>query len=544
MIPRLERRPAALLLGGIVTLALVLRILWLRTDSTFQRTDEVMFLLNALRLSGLGLQDLFWTLAFPWGYPVLIFILGVLSAYQWFGLPIREPTIVAPFAVLGALGPWLLYRLARRAFSRGVALTAALALAVLPSHIAQSRTVAAWILASDLMMLTVLLAWRYLQRRQRAHALAFSAALAIYLPSDNLAPGTLLLLLVMTFFWGEASASERARATLAALLRPAVLILPALSLGLLGAVQAVFVHGGRPTYGFLGHYLAGKVDRGVHLEPVLAGLWHNLGPPLTGLVLFGCVVAVARPSRSRRAWAFLAWLLCFALPTIFLIDPAGTVVIGYLTPLLMPLLVLGAAGFSAAIEASGRWTGQRAAATTGAVAFALIFGLALALVPSRVYERSFVFPVDPIGLWGGQMYNNDGAKTAGYWIRHHTAPGTVVLSDLRLFVGKYYFHRPTIGLSRFEEARSRVGVIALTAAAGERVRATGWLDGFRQAATVTHGGQPVFLIYAREAGPPVTLAAEIFDSRFDREFARLDTLRYRAIWEDEVPLAHLPSPIR
>jgi hypothetical protein len=41
MIPRLERRPAALLLGGIVTLALVLRILWLRTDSTFQRTDEV-----------------------------------------------------------------------------------------------------------------------------------------------------------------------------------------------------------------------------------------------------------------------------------------------------------------------------------------------------------------------------------------------------------------------------------------------------------------------------------------------------------------------
>jgi hypothetical protein len=31
---RLARRPAALLVAGIVALALVLRILWLRTDST------------------------------------------------------------------------------------------------------------------------------------------------------------------------------------------------------------------------------------------------------------------------------------------------------------------------------------------------------------------------------------------------------------------------------------------------------------------------------------------------------------------------------
>jgi hypothetical protein len=92
MIPRLERRPAALLLGGIVTLALVLRILWLRTDSTFQRTDEVMFLLNALRLDGASPRDVFWTLAFPWGYPVLLFLGGVIAAHGWLGLPLREPT--------------------------------------------------------------------------------------------------------------------------------------------------------------------------------------------------------------------------------------------------------------------------------------------------------------------------------------------------------------------------------------------------------------------------------------------------------------------
>jgi 4-amino-4-deoxy-L-arabinose transferase-like glycosyltransferase len=540
---RLSRRSATLLLSGIVALALGLRLLWLRTDSTFQRTDEVMFLLNAFRLSGAGAEDLFWTVAFPWGYPVLVFILGALSAFQWLGVPIRESTIVAPFAVLGGLAPWLLYRLARRAFSRGVALTAALALAVLPSHIAQSRTVAAWILAANLMMLTILLAWRYVERGRPADALAFSAALAVYLPSDNLAPGTLLLLAVMALVWPSGTLRERLHWARAVFIRPAVLVLPALSLGLLVAVQVVFVVTGRPTYGFLGHYLAGKVDRGVHLEPVLSGLLDNLGPPLTGLVLFGCVLAVARPSRCRHGWVFPVWLLCFALPTILLIDPAGTLVSGYLTPVLLALLVLGAAGFGAATAASARAIGPRPARTASAAVLIVFFGVAAALVPSRIYARSFLVPPQPIGLWGGEIYDNDGAKTAGYWIRRNTPPGALVLSDLRLFVGKYYFHRPTASLERMEVLRRRVGVVAVKATSRGRVQAAGWLEGFGLAATVMHGDRPVFLIYARASvtpdsgmhhtGPPVTLAAEEFDPRFDREFGRIGTLRYPRIWGDD-----------
>jgi hypothetical protein len=531
------------LLGGIIVLAVGLRLLWLRTDSTFQRTDEVMFVLNALRLSGFGAEDLFWTLAFPWGYPVLVFILGALSAYQWLGVAIRETTIVAPFAVVGGLAPWLLYRLMRRAFSRGVALTAALALAVLPSHIAQSRTVAAWILAANLMMLTILLAWRYIERGRRADALAFSAALAIYLPSDNLAPGTLMLLAVMAVVWPSGALRERLHWARAVFVRPAVLVLPALSLGLLAAVQVVFVVTGRPTYGFLGHYLAGKVGRGVHLEPVLTGLLDNLGPPLTGLVLFAAVLALIRPARCRHAWVFVVWALCFALPTVLLIDPAGTLVSGYLTPLLIALLALGAAGFAAATTAAARAIGPRPARTAGAVVLIAFFGVAMALVPSRIYALPFLVPPQPIGLWGGEIYDNDGAKTAGYWIRRHTPPGALVISDLRLFVGKYYFHRPTAGLERMEALRRRVGVVAVKPTSRGRLHAAGWLEGFSLAATVMHEDRPVFLVYARgrvtpdsgmhHIAPAVTVTTAEFDRHFDREFGRIGTLRYPRIWGDD-----------
>ncbi len=533
----LDRRAAGLLLSAIIALALLLRLLWLRTDSTFQRTDEVMFILNALQLSSLAPRDVFWTLAFPWGYPVLFVILSVLSVYQWLGIPIRETTIVAPFAVLGALGPFLLYRLARRAFSRGVALTAALALAVLPSHVAQSRAVGAWILASDLMMLTIVLAWRYLQRPERDRALVFAAALAIYLPADNLAPGTLLLLAAMALGWRPGPVGERVRAARAALTRPAVIVLPALSLGVLVAVQAVFVIAGRPTYGFLGHYLAGKVQRGLHLGPVLAGLGENLGPPLAVLAALGFAWGLTTLTRPGRAWLFFAWLLSFALPTILLIDPAATVPNAYLTPIVGPLLVLGSAALFTGIDATARWIGRGAATAAGAAALGLAFGLALALLASRVYERAFLFPLRPIGLWGGEIYHNDGAKAAGYWIRRNTAPGTVVLSDLRLFVGKYYFHRPTVGLERAAEVGGHVGVIALRAT-GPPLGAPRWMDGFSLAATVIHAGRPALLIYTREPGPAVTLATEEFDGRFDREFARLDTLRFPTVWEDD------PSPAR
>jgi hypothetical protein len=86
--------------------------------------------------------------------------------------------------------------------------------------------------------------------------------------------------------------------------------------------------------------------------------------------------------------------------------------------------------------------------------------------------------------------------------------------------------------------------VALTAASAERAHVAGWLDGFGLAATVTHGGRPVFQIYTRAAGSAVTLAAEEFDPQFDREFARLATLRYRAVWEDDLALVHPASATR
>jgi hypothetical protein len=536
---RARARAGLIGLAAIVALGLVLRLLFLRADSTFQRTDEVMFVLSSLKLHdvvapsgpGQALRELFWMFAFPWGYPVLLFTWSLLEIVDALGLPIREFTVVAPFAVLGGLAPVLVFLLGRRAFSPAVGLAAAAALAVLPSHVAQSRTIAAWILASDLMMIAVLLFLRYRETRRPRDAWRFSLALAVYLPSDNLAPGALAFLALHLAGVGPGPLRARLEEAWRLIGRREVVLLPAVTLLPLVVAHAVFVVTGRDTYGFIGHYFLDKAAPGLHIAPVVAGLGSNAGWALSVLLALGLGRAVLSLVRRDRGLPFALWFLSFAIPTALIAKPTGNLV-GYLTPMLIPLLVLGSAMILEGAGWFARRAGEWPARALAAASLTLLVGWTLASIPSRIYAMDFlVFRSDPIGLWGGEIYGNDGAKTAGYYIRTETPTTTTVLSDVRPLVGKYYFHRRTMSGPDGRAApapASEADVLALTRGVGDRLDTTG----YHLAAAITHRGREVFAVYTRERRRPRVLATEEFDARFDREFGRVPALRYPVVWGD------------
>ncbi len=519
---------ARLAVAAAVALATGLRLALLREDSTWQRTDEVMFLLNALALHGLPgrppldvLRELFWLVAFPWGYPVVVLLWALLELYGVLGVPITEFTAVAPFALLGGVTPALVYLAARPAFGALPAVGAAFAIAVFPAHVAQSRTVAAWILASNLLLLAVARFARYLESGRTRDAWLASAALAAYLPSDNLFPGAIALLLGHTVLATPGSWRDRWRGLAGRLLRPAVLLLPALTLGPLLIAHAVLAATGRGTYGLIGHYFLGKVAPGVHADHLVRALADNGGPAMALLMGLGALRAVTALRGEGPGRLFGAWVVAFGVPMAVLVNPAGTTIAGYVTPLVIPLLALGSA---AVVEAGRRWGGARGPRLAGAV-LALAAAVTLVTIPPRIYEMPLPgMAARPLGLWGGEMYGNDGAKAAGYVIRTQTAPGTVVASDVRRFVGPYYFHRRTLPAA---EADGRAEVLALTAAGRAGTRLEGW----HLAAVLTHGGREVFYLYRRRPGPTVVLAAETLDPLFDREFGHPAALRYPSIWE-------------
>jgi hypothetical protein len=315
--------------------------------------------------------------------------------------------------------------------------------------------------------------------------------------------------------------------------RREILLLPALTVAPLLVVHIVFLIAGRGTYGFIGHYFASKVAPGMHVAPVLTGLVENAGPALSLLLMLGAVRGLLALVRRDQGLLLALWALAFGAPAVLMVNPAGTVVHAYLTPVLLPLLVLGCA---AVTEAAGYVSAaaRPLAHALAVIVLALLIGWTAVMIPSRVYGLPFLGPAHPIGLWGGETYRNDGAKTAGYYIRTSTRPGAVVLSDLRLFVGKYYFHRQTLlppelrGDTSQRPVSRPVDVVAVTREYRHRLDTTG----YTLAATVTHGGVAVFYVYTSAPTDHRVLATEDYDQRFDREFGRIEALRYPVIWGD------------
>lgn len=533
-----DGRGAAIGIGAIAALALLVRLAHLRPDSTFQRLDEVMFILSSLKLHALvapadlgeAARELFWMFAFPWGYPVIVVTWAWLELVGVLGLAIREFTVIAPFAVLGGLAPVLVFRLGRRTFSAAVGLAAAATVAVLPSHVAQSRTIAAWILATNLMMVVVLTFLDYIEDRRPRYAWRFGAALAAYLPSDNLAPGMLAFVGLQTLAATPGPLGARLAAAWSLLGRREVLLLPAFTVLPLVVEHALFVATGRGTYGFIGHYFLDKAAPGLHVRHAVEGLAANAGPALMPLLVVGAARALVSLFRRDRALPLALWLVSFALPTMLFINPGGTVVQGYLTPMMIPLLVLAS---GALFETAQRLAGARPAVARAAPAavLALLVAWTLASLPARIWGRDFLgFRADPIGLWGGEVHTNDGAKTAGYYVRTETPPTAVVLSDVWSFCGKYYFHRRTLMLAESPRPAPPAGVDVLVLA--DRLHTRVDTDGYHLAATVTHRGRALRHVYTREPRTPRVLPTEDFDARFDREFGRVATLRYPVVWGD------------
>lgn len=128
-------RHEALLLGGTLLLALVLRLIGL--DSYIRRfVDEIHSVDAITRLWGLPntpiLTPFGEVTAFPWLYPIAQSAAVSLFGPEMFALRL-------PSAVFGTLTVLALYALVRTLFDRRTALAAALILATLPAHVHFSR---------------------------------------------------------------------------------------------------------------------------------------------------------------------------------------------------------------------------------------------------------------------------------------------------------------------------------------------------------------------------------------------------------------------
>lgn len=444
--PRLKRL-APWLLGGILLLALALRLYGIDWDRGFPWTphpdERAILMYVGDRISLPWPPDLSQLLDarisplnphwFPYGH-LPLYLLKLVAHFASFfrpGLSGDELWLAGrALSVLFDLGTVLLtYLLGRRLLGQGVGLLGAalVAVAVLPIQLAHFYAVD--VPLAFFTTLTLLLCARLSQEGGRRWALLAGAALGLAL-ATKAAAATLLLPLALAHLLAARQGEDPP-------LPPA---LRGLIISGLAAFAAFFVampYGILDFPSFLGGVLEqGAMARGLldypytrqylgntpYLYPMTQLTLWGLGLPLGLAAWAGALYFMARAWRQRRESHLL--LLSWALPYFLFIGSFQVQFLRYWLPL-VPVLALMAAALLLAL-----WRRARGWDRLGAGAL-----IALVLAASLGYALAYV-----------NMYSQEHpAVRAARWLREHAPPGSLALKE------HWEESLPNLGRFRVEE---------------------------------------------------------------------------------------------
>jgi len=151
----------------------------------------------------------FWNRESIWGWESLlrfkygIGFVSIIAVWEKMllgvGLPFNEVTMHLPQVVLGILLIWIAYAMVKMLTSKGPALAVAALVAVMPVHVAQSRSIAHWTVSACLSFFLIYLFLMWQRRDKWYVALLTGVALATYIQTDILQ--LVLLAFIPVLLW-------------------------------------------------------------------------------------------------------------------------------------------------------------------------------------------------------------------------------------------------------------------------------------------------------------------------------------------------------
>jgi hypothetical protein len=472
------------------------------------------------------------------------------SAAASAGVRITESTWHLPFALLGGLVVPLTYLFGTRLQSRRAGLLAAAFVAVIPLHVAFSRTSGEshFVLASLLQVISLTLWWRHLETRSPPLALATGVAVACDLLTDFAFPGLLLTLIAATWLHGTRSPAPRGQVLRT--LGQARLIVPLLAAVTVHVYAVALAAGGQRTgmYGrFLSEAEAGHTRVfGVFVPSVLDNLRHATDD--VALAAIGaCVAAFLTLRRCRTPGAALAlfWACVYLVPFVFLVQRGG--LIGHYIPIAVALCAFSALVLDTLLAGGARFA-------AGAVAIAMAGSLFLSTL-----STVFAVPLPPPFVHQpdhGSIGVDRGTKAAAWWVRRHTPPDALVFADpfaqQTPSVAMYYYHRPVLSLDLgggagmqdvFEMLAANQSRLSLIVVGDEQLAqlSSDVREAFRTSAVVTVDGRESLHLLTRRSGndgdaTPQRLESSLYSARYDEQHTTLAEitalpLREIQIWQ-------------
>lgn len=480
------------------------------------------------------------------GHNLFIFVSNLLfiMAVKSLGFGITEFIWKLPIVLLSTAIVFPAYYLARIFTSRRTAMMSAAFILFLPLSFAFSRSAGSYHASVDLFfqVLVVLMFCKYFSEGRR-YALLASLSLAVYLLSGSFFPMMVALIIYMGFVYSfDGSFIEAVKKTAAKLSDFRIWLMPLISFIILltiffGTKLALGRYGGdlAHTTSLSGiNYFYFAVD----FPGYMASLYKNFGMVVFPFTILALVYSLRFLKGFRKETIFLAWFALFAAPFVLFIhyDYYYTYVTYSACAALMLVPIV--------MEDISKRYKKYAPSCLSLIMESLMFIILALLVVSsigsaydiKVPESMTVARV--LGTYSG----DNGAKTAGYWVRENTSPEAKVYSDanggggLEPWIVIYYTLREPITifdaelediralfLERFNDADVFLITPQNKAWAEQNSPGKIFLN-----AVIKSDGKDVLYIYSKNDIPLRVMDTEEYNDRFDRKYSKSIVVRSSA----------------
>lgn len=453
-------------ISAIIVLALFLRLYKFRYGEVLVSSDEVFAFEISLKpvyglLSGDPLVfavQLFRFFNYPWAWVSLVgttitsFILTVLN------IPITEFTINFSHIIVGVVSIVSLYLLSLLLTGkRRVAFFSALIFAILPVHIALSRSITVNVVYStSLFFLTLALFVSYFKNiekeneKSRKYLVIGMIVLGLYLGSDNQFLGILPILFFSgLLFYKNKNIFKRIILVIRTFLSKYVSLFLIVALPLIAsAVYLIAIGLARSSY--LNFFHSKQLVLNLYYPAFLSALYDDVGPGLLGVFfisfLYNFFMIIWTKEQRDTRLLVLFWFIVTATPWLFLLSPEIVQFRLYILQPIACLVIYSGLLFSDIFDIAGKIRGKLLQRLLGGCCiFIIMFVLTITIISASnlVYQTNYLglqFPP----IFGGVVANT-GIKTIGFYVRNCTPKESSVFVDVESFVGQYYFSRKIVG---------------------------------------------------------------------------------------------------
>jgi len=474
--------------------------------------------------------------------------LQVVVAYLWvtlvssfLNIPIVEFVWHLPFAVLGSVTILASYLLGSKLQSNRAGILSALFVAVIPLHVAFSRTSGEshYILASLLQIISILLWWQYLTTKLKWMAFLTGLTVAADMLTDFMFPGLLLTLFFSSLIYHFGRLHRPRSALVKAFFDMSQwqFILPlAVPFAVHGyAILQIMLYG-KPV-GMLGRFISSSQNEytevgGIFIGPAIENLAYTTNI-LVVLIGFTTVLLVTvKLKYMAKASVPLFWSLVYIIPFVFFVSRGRLV--GHFIPVSVAFCIL------IAMTIDKLWDSKFVFAFSGIAAVTVFLSLLLTTL-SMVFGIStwtiFHRPIEH----GGIGYDR-GTKAAALWVRQNTPTRSIIFTDpfakQSLSLGMYYYHRPVISqelsqgvsletvLQLLSKNLSRVDIIIIGAEHLDLLQ-NEVKELYATSAIILVNEKPSLYILTRRdkmVPEPEVINAEMINRKYDELYAELEDI--------------------